>query len=217
MIGPRNFGSVSAPRTHLSSSGSWSIVPSILFGQTLPNGGYQFFVRACNGNSCSNWLSVGFVIDNSALSQLEIPTNLSVTPGLCGTNQVTLSWSPVPGATSYQLAKQQLGGGNSWGALSEWYGWPRTSLVYTGFPNEQFTFSIRAQSSSAESGFAYINGAIPPVGCNPIPAPTTPVGNTKSDRVLSYTISILQYVQRLLPYERNPIGPIPVPPAPQQF
>jgi len=56
---------------------------------------------------------------------------------------------------------------------------------------------------------------LPPT--QPLPPPTVPVGSNKSDRVLAFTISVLQYVQRLLPYERNPVGPIPVPPAPQQF
>ena len=52
----------------------------------------------------------------------------------------------------------------------------------------------------------------------PTPTPTPPtISGFKSDRVLEYTISILQYVKKLIAYERNPIGKAPIPPTLQQF
>jgi len=224
VTGPTPAGTQNTPGLIQSTLAVGSVVISarnLIGNLNIGVGEYTLHLRKKGiGN---NYLSLPFKVVP------ENPQILTVTPDTCGS--ITITWSPVAGADSYTVQSDR---GGFVGETTD------TRITHANLmPSELYRYSIQSVKNriwSLGHFFATQPGALAPRACpgtqipppvptpsnpppspTPTPTPTIPFGTTKSDRVLAYTISVLQYVQRLVVYERNPVGTVPVAPAPIQF
>ena len=130
-------------------------------------------------------LVIGFLPTNNAFA-LEIPTGFAATGNRGGTftaGTVTLSWSPVTGADN-GYAVQTLLNGNQVGNLVGVIGQSTNNLVVSGLQGgSEYSFKIRAISTSAVSSWSA--GVL----ATPVTAPATPPKPTHSVSRLTATVN----------------------------
>jgi len=161
-----------------------------------------------------------------------------VSSGLCGSKSMYLIIWPVAGATSYTIGFRrgdsqvisQIGPISPAGSNGGGIQYTHTNLI----PGEIYHYSVQARSATQVSGGFSIperNEAAPRdcvVNPTPTPTPTIPlppnppglplpipppsVGGVRSDVSITYTIAVIQYLQKLLAWERNPVGASPIAP-----
>ncbi|HMO78482.1 MAG TPA: fibronectin type III domain-containing protein [Candidatus Paceibacterota bacterium] len=99
-----------------------------------------------------------------------IPTNLSATPGACGTGQISLSWNPVSGATSYTVRD---------GATEIATNITGTSFNHTGLqPGSSHSYSVRANNSAGSSAYSNSVQVNAPATCVNTISATAPICNS---------------------------------------
>ena len=71
------------------------------------SGSYTYRVQACNASGCSGYVASGAVVVTRPPASAPSPS----VPSSSSTGSYTISWTSVPGATSYPLLEQVNGGG----------------------------------------------------------------------------------------------------------
>lgn len=134
---------------------------------------------------CLTLLANSLLPINSAFA-LDVPTGFAATGNRGGTftaGTVTLSWSPVTGADN-GYAVQTLLNGNQIGDLTGVIGQSTNNLVVSGLQGgSEYSFKIRAISTSAVSSFSTAVTTIP------VTAPATPPKPTHTVSRLTATVN----------------------------
>lgn len=134
---------------------------------------------------CLTLLANSLLPINSAFA-LDVPTGFAATGNRGGTftaGTVTLSWSPVTGADN-GYAVQTLLNGNQIGDLTGVIGQSTNNLVVSGLQGgSEYSFKIRAISTSAVSSFSTAVTSIP------VTAPATPPKPTHTVSRLTATVN----------------------------
>lgn len=128
---------------------------------------YTLYARSKNNNGHSAWVSV---------SGVTAPPQPSV-PSITAThNSLTLSWSSVRGATSYEL--KRVGSSTIWTTTSTSYTFPRLSS------NASYTLSVRAKNAGGASAWRSYTGTT----LLPNPTGVRVSAKTSSSLTLSWTL-----------------------------
>ncbi len=133
---------------------------------------YYYWVRAVTSAGTS-----AFSSSDTGYRPLAVPSGVSATTG--NSDGVTVSWSSVTGATSYQVGRAEEGASEPSSTLGS-----STSTSYkdtTGVPGVSYAYFVRAVGSACNSGWS--NSA---TGSRSIPTPSelTASDGTYTDRVL---------------------------------
>lgn len=132
-----------------------------LSGGTLGVGIHTYTIQ-CNNLNGSDTDSVQVIVSSSAPSGCcggggpgdDVPSGLTAPPSSCGTGSLSISWSPVSGATSYQLRDNGI----------QIYSGPSTSYTHTGLgAGSSHSYTVRATGGSGSSGYSSpVNQTAPP-------------------------------------------------------
>jgi len=133
------------------NGGGWALVQangSTSWGTSgRGNGTYGYIVQACNAGGCGPWSSTSAVVVTLIPAT---PSNPQVawTSGTSAKPFITVSWSAIPGATTYKLEQThpQLG-------VSQVYSGPNTSYGSTIFATGVVKFRVQACNASGCSGW----------------------------------------------------------------
>ncbi len=163
-----------------ANGGSWTlrynvVATSVGFSGS-PAGIYSYRVRACNVAGCgptSGTVTIQAIYAPGGASALSVP-------GQSTNGAYTAAWSPVPGATSYQLEESIAGGG--WTLQ---YNASGTSHAFSGKANGSYAYRVRACNVAGCGGYsasATVQVTLPPGSAPVLSMP----GNSSTG---SYTIS----------------------------
>ncbi len=155
---PTTPSGIAATATHNSVTVSWSAVSgaagydvkfngteydvtgtSKVFAGLSPKTAYSYSVRAKNAGGTSSYSSQKSITTSAA--PLSVPANVTAIPA---TNSVTVSWTAVTGATSYDV---RLGDSS--------YNVTATSRTFTGLTaNKAYTYTVRAKNADTASDYS---------------------------------------------------------------
>ncbi len=129
-----------------------------------PNSGYTASASGCGGSLSGTTYTTGAITSNctvtatfTAASVPPTPTNLTATPGACGTGTINVSWTASSGATGYIL----LDNGNTI------YTGANTSYSHTGLSaGSSHAYNVAATNANGTSGNTSTVSAFAPSACS---------------------------------------------------
>ena len=136
------------------SSGSWSqgdtgTTLAYHYTGTTVGTRYEFQVRATNAAGSSAWSSSVYVTATAVGSLPAVPTGLFATASTVNAGDVSIAWTAVSGATSYQY-RRRIGSG-SWTTVDRG---ARTIAHYAGTVGVQYEFQVRATNAVGSSSWS---------------------------------------------------------------
>jgi fibronectin type 3 domain-containing protein len=132
-------------------SGDWETLSdewdsTIFIDSDVPEGDVEYAVRAYEESGLvSGFDSVDVLVDWA-------PATPNVTASVSSNGNVTLTWSAVYTATSYEVRRREVGG--SWATLTDQLG--ATAFVDTTAPEGNIEYSVRAFDGTILSGFTAV-------------------------------------------------------------
>lgn len=154
------------------NNGGWINVQSISERSKAfsdkPSGDYQYQVRSCNSNGCSQYrVSKIFSVDNPVISTPGKPTNITA-PSTDNDGYFVVSWSLVSGAERYVL--QQKKGSGIWRNVFNDTG---TMYLTNSLSSGSYYYRVRACNSVGCGSYSSIANtnviSVPtPKPCNPV-------------------------------------------------
>ncbi|MGS1079154.1 hypothetical protein [Pseudoxanthomonas beigongshangi] len=139
-------------------------------------GSYRYRVRACLNGGCSAWSQPASVVVQTSVNG--VPT--IVVPAVGANGNYTVAWTPVTGATRYELEESATS--NVWGAA---YQGPALSKAYAGKAAGTYAYRVRACDEAGCSSLSVPGSVV--VKYPPGSAPTVSVPATNFTG--SYTVS----------------------------
>lgn len=179
---------VSSPPVTAGGSTVISVAKASFYFPTLGD----WFVRACadsdsgyvgtinespsEDNNCGPWTNIN--VSGGGPGVPPAPTNFTATAGACGSNAIYLDWDDMSGAENYSLYYNVV-------PDSAWIVVPSNFSFTAGNPGTTYSFFVRSNASSKQSGNSSSVSAVFPSACSA----ADPIGCARPASVGSFAAS----------------------------